>query len=85
MDGKECSVTEHDYLCSMFNLDDAYRVAGQRFSQGSAVVDLKFNEVFRFTFECDAKVVFEWPGMFRNATPEESEKLRQSGESSIQL
>lgn len=69
----------------MFTIEDIYPIVRQRFQPGSAVVDLKHQEVFRFSLECDAKVVYEYPDAFRAATKEEEISLKGSGESSIPL
>lgn len=62
----------------MFTTYDIQGIVRQRFKPGSAVVDLKFKEVFRFSMEQDAKVVHEYPDMFRPASKEEEAKLKTS-------
>lgn len=69
----------------MFTIDDIAQEVRRRFTPGSAVVDLKFNEVFRFSMEQDCKVVHEYPAMFRAATADEESKLKASGQNSITL
>ena len=69
----------------MFTIYDAQDIVRQRFKPGSAIVDMKFNEVFRFSVEQDTKVIHEYPDMFRPASKEEEEKLKKSGKEYISL
>lgn len=62
----------------MFTIYDIWDLVRDRFKPGSAVVDLKFNEVFRLSLEQDAKVIHEYPDMFRKASKDEEAKLRAS-------
>lgn len=74
----------HIFAC-MFTVYDIIDQVRQRFTPGSAVVDMKFNEVFRCSLEQDAKVIFEYPEMFRSASKEEEEILKRSGSEFVQL
>lgn len=65
--------------------EEVYKLAAKKYKEGSAVVDLKFREVFRFSQSTDAQVVVEWPNQFRSATEEEAKLLDQSGNSSVPL
>lgn len=49
--------------------------------EGTAIVDLKFNEVFSFKRSVDGPTMEQRLDKFRLATPEEEEKLRVSGNS----
>ena len=69
----------------MFTTYDIQGIVRQRFKPGSAVVDLKFKEVFRFSMEQDAKVVHAYPSMFRSASKEEEAILLSSGQDHVQL
>jgi hypothetical protein len=69
----------------MRTFNEIRKEAAQKYKEGMAVVDLKFNEVFRFSFQTDAQVVVEWPNMFRPANEREAIILEESGESSVSL
>ncbi len=61
------------------------KLAAEKYKEGMAVYDLKFNEVFSFSFQTDAQVVVEWPDMFRPASEEEERILKESGNSFVVL
>ncbi len=65
--------------------EEIMRLASRMYKEGSAVVDMKFNEVFRFTKYVDARVVVEHSNAFRTATAEEAKLLEASGETSCLL
>jgi len=68
-----------DYLCCMSNIDI------KTIKEGTAIVDLKFNEVFSYARSCDAGVMEQRPDKFRLATDEEAKKLADSGATSVSL
>lgn len=53
--------------------------------EGTAIVDLKFKEVFSFRRSEDDPVMRQRMDKFRLATPEEGEKLKASGNSYVPL
>lgn len=69
----------------MRTIEDVQREASRKYPEGCAIVDLKYNEVFRFNRHCDAQVIMEWPSKFRIATEEEAEILGKSGKSYVSL
>jgi len=69
----------------MRTFDEVAKMAAEKYTEGCAVFDRKYNEVFRFSFQTDAQVVVEWPDMFRRATEQEAAMLEKSGMSHVSL
>lgn len=69
----------------MRTFDEVAKMAAEKYTEGCAVFDRKYNEVFRFSFQTDAQVVVEWPDMFRHATEKEGKLLQDSGKNYVVL